>query len=64
MDKAEGSYAQIRGSSYPNAFNQNSIGLPIEMFKDENGIQMRTKDGITSTCEQLRIEQYHDPLDR
>ena len=51
MDKAEGSYAQIRGSSYPNAFNQNNIGLPIEMFKDENGLQMRTKDGITSTCE-------------
>lgn len=38
MDKAEGSYAQIRGSSYPNAFNQNNVGLPIEMFKDENGL--------------------------
>ena len=29
MDKAEGSYAQIRVSSYPNAFSTNNIGLPI-----------------------------------
>ena len=34
------------------------------MFKDEQGLQMRTRDGITSTCEQLRLEQYHDPLQR
>ena len=34
------------------------------MFKDENGLQMRTKDGITSNCEQLRVEQYLDPLQK
>ena len=33
------------------------------MFRDESGLQMRTKEGITSNCEQLRNEQYYyDPL--
>lgn len=56
IDKLEGAYAQIRSSTYPHAFNSSNIGLPIEMFRDENGMQMRTKEGITSNCEQLRNE--------
>ena len=63
MDKLEGSYAQIRSSTYPHAFNSANIGLPIEMFRDDLGQQMRTKEGITSHCEQLRNEQYYyDPM--
>lgn len=38
LDKLEGSYAQIRSSTFPHAFNSANIGLPIEMFRDTKGL--------------------------
>ena len=38
LDKLEGSYAQIRSSTFPHAFNSANIGLPIEMFRDAKGL--------------------------
>jgi hypothetical protein len=33
--------------------------LPIELFREEHGLLLRTEQGITSNCEALRFEQMN-----
>lgn len=56
MGKADGSYAQTRGSSYPQAFAQESIGLPIELFRDATGKHLVAEHGVTSSSDVLLNE--------
>lgn len=56
VGKSDGSYAQTRGNTYPQAFTSANVGLPIEMFKDAYGGALVADNGVTSNSEALREE--------